>query len=229
MGRPKCLGTEALRSLHAPEMRSADGLLDHVTVDSLQSLVQGNRYDRSLGILERRKSAFDHLSGDERSRRVVDDNVARGNVLEAPAHGLLPAVAAGDHHATLSERGADSIDRLRRHDKDQRVASVGQEHVQRPLNERATIQFLKLLECGPACSFAASAGRDDRRNRAGDPVGYPSTSSSIFSASSSLQFFEKVSSDTRIWRALVSMRFSPADRPFSWSRWWRLRTTSATW
>ena len=37
------------------------------------------------------------------------------------------------------------------------------------------------------------------------------------------------SSEMRIWRALVIMRFSPADRPFSRSRIERFRRTSATW
>ena len=39
----------------------------------------------------------------------------------------------------------------------------------------------------------------------------------------------KVSSETRIWRARDSIRFSPADRPLSLSRIERFRTTSATW
>ena len=58
---------------------------------------------------------------------------------------------------------------------------------------------------------------------------YGRASSSFFSASSSVTLRAKVSSDTRIWRALVSMRFSPADRPLSFSRIDRFRTTSATW
>ncbi len=39
----------------------------------------------------------------------------------------------------------------------------------------------------------------------------------------------KVSSETSIWRARLSMRFSPADSPLSLSRIDRFRTTSATW
>ena len=58
---------------------------------------------------------------------------------------------------------------------------------------------------------------------------YGRASSSFFSASSSVTLRAKVSSDTRICRALVSMRFSPADRPLSFSRIERFRTTSATW
>ena len=49
------------------------------------------------------------------------------------------------------------------------------------------------------------------------------------SAVSSSTLRAKVSSDTRIWRARWSMRFSPADRPLSLSRMERFRTTSATW
>ena len=66
-----------------------------------------------------------------------------------------------------------------------------------------------------------SEGRPRRR--------YGSASSSFFSASSSVTLSAKVSSDTRIWRAFVSMRFSPAERPLSFSRRERFRTTSATW
>jgi hypothetical protein len=61
------------------------------------------------------------------------------------------------------------------------------------------------------------------------PLPLPRTSSSFSSAVSSSTFSAKVSSDTRIWRALPSMRFSPADRPLSFSRIVRFRTTSATW
>src|SRR5690606_14870383 len=54
------------------------------------------------------------------------------------------------------------------------------------------------------------------------------TSSSRASALSSLVFSASASSLTRIWRALASMRFSPADNPRSRSRRHRSRTTSAT-
>ena len=132
---------------------------------------------------------------------------------------MLPAVTAAYDHTPWGEGWSDPINRFRRHYKNDGIASEVGENVDRPFDQRAAAKFLKLLERGPARSLAASARRDDRRNRAGSQIGYPSTSSSIFSASSSLQFFEKVSSDTRIWRAFVSMRFSPADRPFSRSRW----------
>src|SRR5690606_11244661 len=60
------------------------------------------------------------------------------------------------------------------------------------------------------------------------PVQLARTSSSRASALSSLVFSASASSLTRIWRALASMRFSPADRPRSMSRRHRSRTTSAT-
>ena len=76
----------------------------------------------------------------------------------------------------------------------------------------------------------AGRGASSRSRRAsyGSAL-YGSASSSLASASSSVTLRAKVSSDTRIWRALVSMRFSPAERPLSFSRIDRFRTTSATW
>ena len=65
-----------------------------------------------------------------------------------------------------------------------------------------------------------------RCDRAGDQV---SASFRRSSAVSSSTLRAKVSSDTRIWRARCSMRFSPADSPLSLSRMERFRTTSATW
>jgi hypothetical protein len=57
---------------------------------------------------------------------------------------------------------------------------------------------------------------------------YGRTSSRRFSASSSFTSSAKVSSETRIWRARPSIRFSPADSPLSLSRIERFLTTSAT-
>ena len=56
-----------------------------------------------------------------------------------------------------------------------------------------------------------------------------SASLSRTSAVSSSTPSAKVSSDTRIWRARLSMRFSPAESPLSLSRMERFLTTSATW
>ena len=62
--------------------------------------------------------------------------------------------------------------------------------------------------------------------RSGDQARTPSSS---LPASHSSTSAAKVISERRIWRALASMRFSPAESPFSLSRRARFRTTSATW
>ena len=72
----------------------------------------------------------------------------------------------------------------------------------------------------------ALARRDDDR---GDAHGQGRTAASRSSAVGSSTFSAKVSSETRIWRARVSIRFSPAESPLSLSRIDRFRTTSATW
>ena len=104
---------------------------------------------------------------------------------------------------------------IRRHHYDDRSATGLDEDAERPRDERATSEATKLLGSFGAGSVAATGCGQDRGRSA---VCYPRTSSSILSASSSLQSFEKVNSDTSIWRAFVSIRFSPADRPFSLSR-----------
>ena len=62
-----------------------------------------------------------------------------------------------------------------------------------------------------------------------DRHAYGRTEASFSSAASVSTLRAKVSSETRIWRARVSMRFSPALSPLSLSRIDRFRTTSATW
>ena len=96
-----------------------------------------------------------------------------------------------------------------------------------PGRGRAGRSVLGLAVTGwlPAGGRASPGGR---RASYGSAL-YGRASSSFASASSSVTLRAKVSSDTRIWRALVSMRFSPAERPLSFSRIERFRTTSATW
>src|SRR5262249_13684977 len=81
-----------------------------------------------------------------------------------------------------------------------------------------------------AAAFLAAAFLAGAFFAAGGGLSSPfSTSSRRASAASSSTLSANVSSDTRIWRARASMRFSPADRPLSASRMERFRTTSATW
>ncbi len=76
-----------------------------------------------------------------------------------------------------------------------------------------------------AVALALTGGDDHGRDR----HDYGRTEASFSSAASVSTFNANVSSETRIWRARVSMRFSPADSPLSLSRIERFRTTSATW
>ena len=85
-------------------------------------------------------------------------------------------------------------------------------------------ELLGLAEAG-----AGPAGHDDPPDPAHWRWPYGSASLSRCSAVSSSTARAKVSSETRIWRARLSIRFSPADRPLSLSRMERFRTTSATW
>ena len=95
-----------------------------------------------------------------------------------------------------------------------------------PVDDALTAERGELLAGSE--TVPGTAGDDDRPDD--DVAVYlVSASSSLASASSSVTPMAKVNSETRIWRALVSMRFSPAERPLSLSRIERFRTTSATW
>ncbi len=94
-----------------------------------------------------------------------------------------------------------------------------------PGGDRRSGQGEELLAGAEALSGAA--GHDDGPD--GPRWAQGSASLRRTSAVSSSTPRAKVSSDTRIWRARWSMRFSPAERPLSLSRMERFRTTSATW
>ena len=99
-----------------------------------------------------------------------------------------------------------------------------------PFENRAAAQDGELLQ--PAEAVPGAPGHDDRPHLCHGATGPGDQVSASFrrsSAVSSSTLSAKVSSDTRIWRARCSMRFSPAERPLSLSRIDRFRTTSATW
>jgi hypothetical protein len=77
----------------------------------------------------------------------VNHNVVRGDVLEAVAHGLLPAVTAGDDRTPVSQGAADSVERLRWYDENHGITSGGCKHIERPFDERPATELLKLFEC----------------------------------------------------------------------------------
>ncbi len=99
-----------------------------------------------------------------------------------------------------------------------------------PLEDRAAAEGGELLQ--PAEAVPGAPGHDDRPHLCHGATGPGDQVRASFrrsSAVSSSTLRAKVSSETRIWRARCSMRFSPAERPLSLSRIERFRTTSATW
>ena len=119
---------------------------------------------------------------------------------------------AGADRAVVGDHEHDAVDDLAR-------------GTHRPGRDRATGQGEELL--GAAEPATRSPGHHDGPD--GPRSAQGSASLRRTSAVSSSTPRAKVSSDTRIWRARLSMRFSPADRPLSLSRIERFRTTSATW
>lgn len=84
--------------------------------------------------------------------------------------------------------------------RDDRIAAGFRKDVEAPTDEGTAVEVEELLgrlgrRAGPDSPSAAPGGEDRRRSI---QVRYPRTSSSIFSAASSSQFLEKVSSETRI-------------------------------
>src|SRR6266511_263933 len=149
-----------------------------------------------------------------------------------------PAGDDRDHlgEALVNEQLGAGAQRVRvRHHHHRGHAVVGLHRLDRVDQQRPAGQPHQRL--GALASEAppdAGGGHDDadgwrRRGRMGGAVYDSSASSSIRMAFSSSQWHASTSSETRIWRERCSMRFSPADRPFSRSRTVRSRTTSATW
>ena len=141
------------------------------------------------------------------------------------AAGAVPRVGTG-------RRGARGPRRRRR----PRAASTAHCTMGRPAERERTASGPRTgcpLPAATTTTHTDTGSPPVRRPRAAEAVrahpGQGSASSRRFSAASSSTSRAKVSSDTRIWRARLSMRFSPADRPLSLSRIERFRTTSATW
>src|SRR6202041_612304 len=130
--------------------------------------------------------------------------------------GLVGAVSGYRHHDVVDDTGL-------------------QQAADGAFNQRASVQLKERLGHTGGQPFAQPGGRDHRdRARHSGPCASgiqdaaARTSSRMVSALASSVLSASASSPTRIWRALASMRFSPADRPRSWSRRHRSRTTSAT-
>ena len=160
-----------------------------------------------------------------------DDVGVVGHGGQAGPDRVGPGGATGDHHGRAPAGSPVAPGRRSR----RRPASAGTTSTtpsateraarHRPGDHRPPGQREELLAAAEPATRSAGHhdGPDGPRSAQG------SASLRRTSAVSSSTPRAKVSSDTRIWRARLSMRFSPADRPLSLSRMERFRTTSATW
>ena len=214
-----------------------DRLDDMVAVDALHRV--GDREAGHGGIgsgSHRADHGLEQRRRRQRSRGVVHDDNRGGasDGVQTRAHRRRARRSAGDEcsHWTAVPRDTG------REDEHDVVARLGN-GVDGAVDEAGAGDGLELLRhavatpgaggdddaAGPATAVHAVRMAPGTRGR----LYFPSAWSSRPSAASSFTLSAKVSSETRIWRALASMRFSPADRPLSFSRIDRFRTTSATW
>ena len=165
----------------------------------------------------------------QRPRRVVHHDHLRvvGDGGQAAAHRVGPGGAAGDDGSAPWGSWSSAGRRAPRGPRRRNRAGTPPRPIAAPGGRPA----------GRTASAGRSAGRVPPATTidhtcaigAAGPVDQVSASFRRSSAVSSSTLSAKVNSDTRIWRARCSMRFSPADRPLSLSRMERFRTTSATW
>ena len=176
----------------------------------------------------------DH-GGEQRRRRQRPGRVVHHDHLgvvgdrgQPAAHRVGPGGPAGDDDVgAVAVRGRRTGRRGARAPRRRKRAGTPRRPTRAPGGRRAAENCLRSPK-----RRARATGHDDRphlRHGATGPVDQVSASFRRSSAVSSSTLRAKVSSDTRIWRARCSMRFSPADRPLSLSRMERFRTTSATW
>ena len=196
-------------------------------LDGVTRREPGNRPDHAFR-LQGPSTAANRPGGRQRARRVVHHDDVRAR--RAPLRGRSAPSRRGSPRPRRPRRRRDASlvrgpparpGRRRR----RRPARVdGPRETGRPPREA---NCLRLAESTPR-----STGDDDRphlRHGATGPGDQVRASFRRSSAVSSSTLRANVSSETRIWRARCSIRFSPAERPLSLSRMDRFRTTSATW
>ena len=219
--RLQSLRPEGLGGSTRPERETIHRLEHLIGTDALEGLVHGTGSDGGLMILETPEELRDQPGGGEGPGGVVNHHDLRRDPAQAGPNGCLARRAAGyADGGGLQQRSGRSYVLLGNHHNDRIAARLGQK-VEAPTDQGTAVEIEELLgrvgrRAGTGSLTGASGGEDRCRRRI--EVRYPRTSSSIFSAASSSQFFEKVNSETRICRALVSIRFSPAAKPFSLSR-----------
>ena len=231
------VGPERLRSLDGHELVARDRLDDVIAIDAFHGVG-----DREAGHGGVGTGAYRVDHGVEQGRRrqraggVVhdDDSGRRRDRVQSGAHRLRAGRSAGDGG---DDRTAVPCDTGRENEHD--VVACRGHGVNSQIDEARAGNGLELL--GHTEAAPGAAGDDDAAGRATavhavrmapgtrGRLYFPSAWSRRPSAASSFTLRAKVSSETRIWRALASIRFSPAERPLSFSRIDRFRTTSATW
>ncbi len=243
VGLPQHGGGEGLGRLHRHQLRPVDGG-DHLAVgDPLQRVGHRQHRDGASGGASLHGPDHRREQGgvDQRAGRIVDhDHLGLvGYRRQSGPDRVGPGRTAGHHPVSSARLGLVVMVRTRRWigtgvfllapgptgDHQHHPVRYRSRRLHRPGRHRPSGQREKLL--GPSEAAARSAchhdGPDGPRSAQG------SASLSLTSAVSSSTPRAKVSSDTRIWRARWSIRFSPAERPLSLSRMDRFRTTSATW
>src|SRR6478609_5516784 len=221
---------EALRRLYRAQQLARRGRRDHtVLVNHLDGVDDGQAgHDRRVTGPDGPGDPLEDGDRGQRPRGVMDqdDVLVLAQRGEAGGHGRGAVGAAGDDvdpSITAGQRAGspevgrggddhDVVDLPARKDAPQRVE---QQRLPEQRGER-------LGHTSPEPRALTGGDEDDAGAQEAR------TSSRMASALSSLVFSASASSETRIWRALASIRFSPAESPRSLSRRHRSRTTSAT-
>src|SRR5829696_1028010 len=244
------LADEQLRGLLGPELLAVDDA-DRalVVVDLADGVDHGHPRDHpgdpGPGRPEQLQQPVDRARADQGPGDVVDGHVpgAVGHGPEAGGHAGLAGRAAGDDRGHLGEallgeqlgRGLHGVG-VADHDHGG-GAVVGLQGLHGEGQQGPAAQGGQGLGLAAAEPAAGTGRGHDHAHRHGGGgrrrrllAGYDSSASSTSSlAVPSSQWQASTSSETRICRERWSMRFSPAERPFSRSRTVRSRTTSATW
>ncbi len=191
------VGLERLRGLDVPHLLSVERLHHSAVPHHLHGLFHLQPGDGSVGFLQRAHHRGEDLSRGERTRCVVNDHPGMANVLESGSDARLTRHTSGHHSRCIRKQTRHLVDPILWNDHDDVSDTRRDDPVVAPLDEGSAREIQQLFRNIGSDSLAAAACSEDRCSVRKD-VCYPRTSSSIFSAASSSQFLEKVSSETRI-------------------------------
>ena len=221
---------ETLRGLHRAQRRTVGSGHDGaVAVDLLDRVDDGQPGHHRVGAVEHRvDDGIEQRRRGERPGGIVHqhDLDVRRERAQTCGDGVGALGAAVDEqnisHHVAEHAGELSPMTGRHHDHDLAHAADGPHRAQRVHDQRLAADLDQRLR--DARSEAGAHARGDDNDAHGNSVGVvhvccvtqdARTSSSVASAVSSLVCSASANSDTRIWRALASIRFSPADKPRS--------------